>query len=66
MRSVQKTRVKPFRLNFSTGGSSRKSRVFGPDPPVGILSQKKFSRKRPLSTDKSDCIRNGLTLEQYY
>ena len=28
------------------------------DPPVGILS-----RKRPFSTDKSDCIRNGLSRE---
>ena len=73
MRSVQKTRVQLFRLSFSTGGFSRKSRVFRLDPPVGILSRKKlpffdrvrkpdlgFSRKRPFSTDKSDCIRNGL------
>ena len=77
MRSVKKTGVKLFRLSLSTGGSSRKSRVFRLDPPVGILSRKKlsrkspfstvrkldlgFSRKRPFSTDKSDCIRNGLT-----
>ena len=81
MRSVQKTRVKLFRLGFSTGGSSRKSRVFRLDPPVGFLSRKKveskkpffdcvrkpdlgFSRKRPFSTDKSDCIRNGLTTQK--
>ena len=87
MRSVQKTRVKIFRLSFSTGGSSRKSRVFRLDPPVGILSRKKlsrkseskepffdcvrrpdlgFSRKRPFSTDKSDCIRNGLMSSCYF
>ena len=45
MPSVQKTRVKLFRLGIPTGGSSRKTR---------------FSRKRPFSADKSDCIRNGL------
>ena len=50
MRSVQKTRVKLFQLSFSTGGSSRKSRVFRLDPPVGILSRKKSSRKGPFST----------------
>ena len=50
MRSVQKTRGKLFRLSFSTGGSSPKSRVFRLDPPVGILSRKKLSRKSPFST----------------
>ena len=50
MRSVQKTRVKLFRLSFSTGGSSRKSRVVRLDPPVGILSRKKLSLKRAFST----------------
>ena len=40
MRSVQKTRVKLFRLSFLTGGSSRKSRVFRLDPPVEILGRK--------------------------
>ena len=30
----QKTRVKLFRLSFSTGQSSRKSQVFRLDPPV--------------------------------
>ena len=48
MRWVQKTRVKLF-LSFSTGGSSRKSRDFRQDPPVGILSRKKLSRKSPFS-----------------
>ena len=72
MRSVQKARVKLFRLRFSTGGSSRKSRAFRLDPPVGNLSQKSpfssvrkpdlgFSRKRLFSADKSNCIGNGLT-----
>ena len=46
----KKTGVKLFRPSFSTGGSSRKSRVFRLDPPVGIFSRKKFSRKSPFST----------------
>ena len=52
MRSVfqKHARVKVFRLSFSTGGSGRKSRVFRLDPPVGILSRKKLSRKSPFST----------------
>ena len=41
-----KDTCKTFRLSFSTGGSSRKSGVFRLDPPVGILSRKKLSRKR--------------------
>ena len=49
MRSVKKTRVKLFRLRFSTGGSSRKTRFFRLDPTVGILSRKKLSRKSPFS-----------------
>ena len=75
MRSVQKTRVKLFRLKFFDWRIlSRKNRVFRLDPPVGILIRKKlsrkspffdccvrksdlgFSRKRPFSTEKSDCI----------
>ena len=68
MRSVQKTRVKLFRLSFSTGGSSRNyqsekvesTKLFFDcerQPDLG------FSRKKPFSTDKSDCIRNGLTCD---
>ena len=68
MRWVKKTGGKLFRLSFSTGRSSRKSQVFRKDPPVGKLSRKKlirkpdlgFGRKGPFSTDKSDCVRNGL------
>ena len=64
MRWVKKTGEKLFRLNFSTDRSSRKSQVFRLDPPVGKLSGRKLdlgiSRKRPFSTNKSDCIRNGL------
>ena len=45
MRSVKKTRVIFVRLSFSTGESSRKSRAFRLDPPIGILSRKKLSRK---------------------
>ena len=45
-----KSTCKVFRLSFSTGGSSRKSRVFRLDPPVGILSRKKLSRKSPFLT----------------
>ena len=65
MRWVPKIRVKLFRLSFSTGSASRKN------PPKKVDSKKPFfdcvrkldlgfSRKRPFSTDKSDCIRNGL------
>ena len=88
MRWVKKTHVKLFRLNFSTGGSSRKSifRLFRLDPPDGrktqsneMLSRKSpFStvckkktrmgphstKKRPFSTDKLDCVRNGLKLRK--
>ena len=46
MRSVEKTRLRPA---FST----EFCRVFGLDPPVGILSRKKVSRKSPFF----DCVR---------
>ena len=69
---------KLFRLSFSTGGSSRKSRVFRLNrnsQSKKVVSKKSFfdcvrmpdlgfSRKRPFSTDKSDCIRNGLKLRK--
>ena len=65
MRSVQKTRVKPFRLSFSTGGSSRNSqskKVESKKPFFDCVRKPDlgFSRKRPFSTDKSDRIRIGL------
>ena len=61
MRLVQETGEEVFRLSFSIDRSSRKSRfsidissrksqVFRLDPPVGKLSRKKLSRKRPFST----------------
>ena len=56
MRSVKKTRVELFRLSFSTGKVESKKPFFDcvRKPNLG------FSRKRPFSTDKSDCIRNDL------
>ena len=68
MRSVQKTRVKLFRLSFSTGSASRNSqsqKVESKKPVFDCVSKPDlgFSRKRPFSTDKSDCIRNGLKCE---
>ena len=67
MRLVQKTRVKVFRLSFSTGSASRNSpsKKVEPKKPFFDCVRKPglgFSRKRPFSTDKSDCIRNGLHL----
>ena len=65
MRSVQKTRVKLFRLSFSTGSASRNSqskKVESKKPLFDCVRKPDFgfSRKRPFSTDKSDWIRNGL------
>ena len=65
MRSVQ-TRVKLFRLSFSTGSASRNSqskKVESKKPFFDCVRKLDlgFSRERPFSTDKSDCIRNGLT-----
>ena len=65
MRSVQKTRVKKFRLSFSTGSASRNSqskKVEAPKPFFDCIRKLDLgvSRKRPFSTDKSDCISNGL------
>ena len=65
MRSVQKTRVKLFRLRFSTGPASRNAqskKVESKKPFFDCVRKPDlgFSRKRPFSTDKPDCIRNGL------
>ena len=63
MRSVQKTRVKLFRLSFSTGSASRNSQSKKVESKKPFFVRKPdlgFSRKRPFSTDKSDCVRNGL------
>ena len=64
MRSVKKNRVKLFRLSFSTGGSSRKSRVFRRDPPVGILSRKKFESKKQALFRLRKKARFGLQLKR--
>ena len=66
MRCLKKTRVKLFRLSSSTGSPNRKTHS------KNVQSKKPFfdcirnpdlgpSRKGPFSTDKSDCVRNGLT-----
>ena len=76
MRWVKKTGVKLFRLSFrltdpvekvefSTGSPSRKTqskKVESKKPYFDCVRKPDlgFSRKRPFSTDKSDCIRNGL------
>ena len=73
MRSVKKTRVKLFRLSFSTGGPVEKRSASRNSQSKKVESKKPFfdcvrklylgfSRKRPFSTDKSDCIRNGLNI----
>ena len=77
MPSVKKTRLKLFRLSFrledpvekvefSTGSARRNSqskKVESKKPFFDCVRKPNlgFSRKRPFSTDKSDCIRNGLT-----
>ena len=71
MRWVQKSGVELFRLSFSTGSSSRKTqskKVESKKPFFDCVLVRKlnlgFSRKRskkPFSTDKFDCVRNGLT-----
>ena len=68
MRSVQKTSVKVFRLSFPTGSASRNSqskKVESKKPffDCVIKLDLGFSRKRPFSTDKSGCIRNGLRIQ---
>ena len=67
--------MKLFRLSFSTGGvekvefstgsasrSCESKKVESKKPFVDCVRKPDlgFSRKRPFSTDKSDCIRNGL------
>ena len=68
MRSVKKTHVKLFRLSFSTGSASRMSqskKVVSKKPFFDCVRRKLdlsfITRKRPFSTYKSDCIRNGLS-----
>ena len=75
MRSVQKTSVIFFRRiqskksSFSTGFASRNSqskKVESKKPFFDCVRKLDlgFSRKRPFSTDKSDCIRNGLNAKK--
>ena len=65
MRSVQKTRVKLFRLSFSTGSASRNSQSKKPFFDCVRKFDLGFSRKRPFSSDKPDCIRNGLSFSVF-
>ena len=65
MRTVYKPSVKLFRLSFSTGsasGNSQSKKVESKKPFFDCVrkSHLGFSRKRPFSIDKSDCIRSGL------
>ena len=65
MRPVKKTRVKLFRPSFSTGSASRNSQSKKVESKKSFFDCVRkpdlgFSRKRPFSTDKSDCIINGL------
>ena len=59
-----KNTCKTFRLSFSTGSASRNSqskKVESKKPFIDCIRKPDLglSRKRPFSTDKSDCIRNG-------
>ena len=52
--------------SFSTGSARRnsQSKKVESKKPFFVCARKLdlgFSRKRPFSTDKSDCVRNGLT-----
>ena len=55
-------RVQSKKSTFSTGGSQSK-KVESKKPFFDCVRKPDlgFSRKRPFSTDKSDCIRNGLS-----
>ena len=57
-------RIQSKKSSFSTGSASRNSqskKVESKKPFFGCVRKPDlgFSRKRPFSTDKSDCIRNG-------
>ena len=58
-------RIQPKKSSFSTGSASRNSqskKIESKKPFFDCVRKPYlgFSRKRPFSTDKSDCIRNGL------
>ena len=59
-------RIQSKKSSFSTGSASRNSqskKVESKKPFFDCVRKLDLgsSRKRPFSTDKSDCIRNGLT-----
>ena len=59
-------RIQSKKSSFSTGSASRNSqskKVESKKPFFDCVRKLDlgFSRKMPFSTDKSDCIRNGLT-----
>ena len=59
-------RIQSKKSSFSTGSDSRSSpskKVESKNPFFDCVRKLDlgFSRKRPLSTDKSDCIRSGLS-----
>ena len=59
-------RIRSKKSSFSTGSASRDSqskKVESKKPFVDCVRKLDlgFSRKRPFSTDKSDCIRNGVS-----
>ena len=62
-------RIQSKNSTFSTGSASRNSqsnKVESKKPFFDCVRKPDlgFSRKRPFSTDKSDCIRNGLESEE--
>ena len=57
--------IQSKKSSFSTGSASRNSQSKKVESKKPIFDRVRkpdlgFSRKRPFSTDKSDCIRNGL------
>ena len=61
-------RIQSKKSSFSTGSASRNSwskKVESKKPFFDCVRKPDlgFSRKRPFSTDKSNCIRNGLSCE---
>ena len=60
-------RIQSKKLSFSTGSASRNSqskKVESKKPFFDCVRKPDlgFSRKRPFSAGKSDCIRNGLNV----
>ena len=62
-------RIQTKKSSFSTRSANRNSQSKRVEPKKPFFDCVRkldlgFSRKRPFSTDKSDCIRNGLTATQ--